>query len=854
MRRSMAENGFHEPKLTYALTQHPEDQLVDIAWKIESGPQAKTGKVAVSGESGLSHEEFLHYAKLKPDRPVNQDTGSRALTGVLQHYRKDQRLEAEVKLESQNYEPSRKAIDFGFSANRGPLVRVLVDGVTLREDRIRRLVPVYEEGTVDEDLLNEGNTRLQNYYQRLGYFDVKARHDPMPTAAEPVAGVVAASTKTVEIVYHVKLGAKHRVEKVSVTGAKYFAVSTLQERLSVRARDAFDRQGIYNQSLVNADVASLMAIYQNNGFSKVKVTPEIHDEDDAANGRTLSRKEAKQIDLTVTYKIEEGQQQRVHSVEIEGATKILTDKSVGQAPTALLQAMLNTAPGQPLSPESLAGDRETLVTYYLSKGFDQVHVELTQAVQPEDSSKVDVTFRIREGEQVFVRRVMITGLHYTRPSTIAHGVTLRAGVIRWTRRRSLTRSVIFTTWLCLTRSIQLFRTRLALIRARRCCCKRRRRGGGISVTVAALRYRTGTVNGTNNTNPNGNVGASPRGLIEISRINLFGRDQSASLRGTLGLLEQRVNLLYQYPRLMGNRNFGLSLSGGYNNSQDVVTYSASKLEVSARLTEHFYGEHELLSKANTLLYQVIFRRVKVNADSVQVPSVDIPLLSQAVRVGGPAFTWIRDTRDAPLDAHRGTYTSFQEFLSSSAFSSQADFNQVDVSNSSYYQIDHGRAVLARNTRYGQERAYGAPSDELIPLPERLYGGGANSHRGFGVNSAGPRDPQTGFPIGGAGTFINSTELRMPPPTLPVLGNTLSFVIFHDMGNVFTNASDIWESALRFRQQKPRRMPQLDARDAYGSGHVDGAAGDLHIQLFFACTGIGPAVPHAGGPDSCGLQL
>jgi outer membrane protein assembly factor BamA len=72
-------------------------------------------------------------------------------------------------------------------------------------------------------------------------------------------------------------------------------------------------------------------------------------------------------------------------------------------------------------------------------------------------------------------------------------------------------------------------------------------------------------------------------------------------------------------------------------------------------------------------------------------------------------------------------------------------------------------------------------------------------RGFGSNGAGPRDPETGFPIGGAGALINSTEMRLPPPTLPWLGNAVSFVLFHDMGNVFTNAGDAWASALRYSQ-------------------------------------------------------
>ena len=226
---------------------------------------------------------------------------------------------------------------------------------------------------------------------------------------------------------------------------------------------------------------------------------------------------------------------------------------------------------------------------------------------------------------------------------------------------------------------------------------------------------------------------------------------------------------------------------------------ASRLEIGTRLTEHFNSPSSHLSKANTLIYEYNFRRVKVQANSLQVYPGEIETLATAVRVAGPSLTWIRDTRDSPLDAHRGTYTSLQEFLSADVFGAQANFNRLDLSYSSYYGFNKGRFVVARNTRYGQERAFGSPQEELIPLPERLYAGGAASLRSFGSNQAGPRDPETGYPIGGAGALLNSTELRLPPPTLPLLGNTVSVVLFHDMGNVFTNAHDAWASIGRIHQ-------------------------------------------------------
>ncbi len=94
------------------------------------------------------------------------------------------------------------------------------------------------------------------------------------------------------------------------------------------------------------------------------------------------------------------------------------------------------------------------------------------------------------------------------------------------------------------------------------------------------------------------------------------------------------------------------------------------------------------------------------ASSLQVFPGEIQELATAVRVAGPGMTWVRDTRDSALDSHRGTYTSFQEFLSIKSLGAEAQFNRLDLTNSSFYGFDKGRYVLARNTRYGQVRAFG----------------------------------------------------------------------------------------------------------------------------------------------------
>ncbi len=89
------------------------------------------------------------------------------------------------------------------------------------------------------------------------------------------------------------------------------------------------------------------------------------------------------------------------------------------------------------------------------------------------------------------------------------------------------------------------------------------------------------------------------------------------------------------------------------------------------------------------------------------------------------------------------------------------------------------------------------------MPERFFGGGADSLRAFPYNQAGPRDTgaplipggpasgATGFPLGGNALFVNNIELRFP-----FIGENIQGVIFHDMGNVFSSVGKI---SFRFHQ-------------------------------------------------------
>ncbi len=145
------------------------------------------------------------------------------------------------------------------------------------------------------------------------------------------------------MLYTVRLGQRRRV-RPGLGGRKHLLrLPTLKALLSVHAADTFDRHGLYSQALVSADIGALQAVYQNNGFSKVKIVPETNTpetktaEMPPADLKALPAATGKSTPLTVVYRIEEGSQQRVGSLQIEGNAHV---------DTAKLLLQMNTAAGQ----------------------------------------------------------------------------------------------------------------------------------------------------------------------------------------------------------------------------------------------------------------------------------------------------------------------------------------------------------------------------------------------------------------------------------------------------------------------------------------------------------------------------
>jgi outer membrane protein assembly complex protein YaeT len=658
---------------------------------------------------------------------------------------------------------------------------------------------VYEEGAVDIDLLNEGAFNIKDYLQQKGYFDVTDK-----------VQLIGANTDNVTVQYDVVPGRPHRVMQVSIKGNKYFDTDTLEGMLRVKKGDAYQRSGRYSAQLVGDDVSAIENLYRGNGFSNVKVTSSVRDSDKGPNGQLL-----KAARIYVTFTVVEGPQQKFGTITLSG---------VAPEREAAVRSLLSSQTGQPFSYTTLTNDRDAVLGYYLADGFDHARVEIAEKVEANDKSRTDVTLTAHEGRQVSIDRVLLSGVVHTRPAIVESQLTVHAGTpldqaALLQTQRNLYNLALFsevnTAIQDPTGDAPSKNVLVQITEAKRWDVTY---GFGFEAQTGTPGITTGQTRGETAAQ-NGKAGVSPRVSLDVSRINLRGSQDSITLHTTYGLLEEVATLSFNNPQLFHHPNLTGSVSGGYSNVQNITTFASSTLQGDFRVTQK-------VKRADTFIYDFQYRRVSVNPDSLEITPNLIPQLSEPVTVGGPQLTYFHDTRDpSPLDAHKGQYFSLQEFIASSKFGSDTDFNRVDLQQSTYYTFGKKKYVFARNLRVGFENHSGANPNAVnaggqigvsstacsgallntnatcnaVPLPERLYAGGATSHRGFGINDAGPRDLTTGYPVGGSGVVVNTFELRLPPPTLPLVGDSISFVIFHDMGNVFEYPRYMFSSIRNFHQ-------------------------------------------------------
>jgi outer membrane protein insertion porin family len=744
LKQTLSDEGLYLARVSDQLSYVRQNQLVNITVVVTPGPRALLGKISLENQSKFSGEELLEHSKLDPGDPISSDRITNAVNRVQKFLTGKNFLTARVRAARGQYDAQRNMLPLTLEVDAGPEVRLTVEGAHVGGGELKKLIPVYQEGTVDPDLLEEGRRNLLDYFERKGYFNSHVEYQIRDEKAQ--------DRET--IVYDVQLGVKSRLVGVAFRGNNYFGSNLLAGRLNIQPA-SFLSPGKFSPNLLQSDVDSIRSIYQASGFQNVSVKDKVIDDYQGHPNH-----------LFVQFDIQEGPQTRVASLEIEGNHAIPSEE--------LLGVVASTA-GQPYSQASVADDRDNILALYYNRGFPNATFQYT--AKPAGDNRMALTYQITEGAQVLVHHVILLGYQHTRPGVIRRqvqispGQPLRESDIVSTQDRLYQLGIFNNVNIDTEDPTGAIPDKDVLIDTTEGDRYTIGYGGG------AEAQRAGSTTSATQTT----LKISPLVIFNLSRLNLFGRAQTASIRVRASTLEYTGLLSYQVPNLLTNPKFSLVLTGIADKEQNVNTFTGTRYEGTLEVVQNY-------SRGTSFLYRYTYRHVLVNASTLKINPEQIPLFSQPTRVSGFGFSWVRDRRDNPANPTSGSFNTADFAFYSDQLGSSANFGRVFFQNSTYTPFARV-LVFARSTRFGLEQPFSGTVDNNIPLPERFFAGGGNSLRGFGLNQAGPRDPVTGFPVGGLAELIFNQEVRFPMK-LPFVGNAVGGALFYDAGNVFSQLSNI----------------------------------------------------------------
>ncbi len=744
LKGALADDGLYQATLAVELDRVTNTRLVNVTVLVKSGRRARFGPITFINHSPFKAHELLKRTKLRSGQAVTAERISRGVDRLRKYLVKKNYLTARVDATRGEYEPQPNAVPLSIRVEAGPEVRLAVEGAHVGGKQLKKLIPIYQEGAVDPDLLEEGRRNLRNYFEGKGYFNSKVSF----LTREGEEG------KQERIVYVVERGTKSRLVRVIFKGNQYFSSELLASRLTIQPA-SFLSPGRFSPRLLEADVNSIRGIYLASGFRDASVKSKVVDD-----------YEGRKNNLLVEFLIDEGPQTKVESLAIHGNQAIPTDQ---------LLNVIGSTPGQPYSEANISNDRDNILALYYNSGFPDASFQY-QAKRV-GANRMGLNYTIHEGPQVIVKKVIVVGYRHTRPGVIRREVQIRQGQplreadIVSTQDRLYNLGIFNRVDIATENPNGGLEEKNVVINTREGDRYTIGYGGGVEA------QRIGSTTSATSTA----LEFSPLGIFDFSKLNMFGRAQTLSFKLRASTLQYRGLLSYQIPNLLTNHRFNLLVTGFADKTRNVNTFTGTTYEGSLQVLQNY-------ARGSTLLYRYTFRHVLVDASTLKINPEQIPLYSQPTRVSGFGLTWVRDHRNNPAEATKGSYNTADVSLYSTSLGSSASFLRVFVQNTTYTPFGH-IFVFARSTRFGVEEPFAGTVDNDIPLPERFFAGGGNSLRGFGLNQAGPRDPVTGFPVGGLAELIFNQEVRFPM-RLPFIGTALGGALFYDAGNVYSSFDKI----------------------------------------------------------------
>ncbi len=647
------------------------------------------------------------------------------------------------------------------------------------EEKLREeSVSIRLDSFIDPALIRRVEGIIRGMFAEKGYEFASVSH----TISE-----VAGGPKLVNLTFNLDEGPRVKVRNIDFIGNKAASDGKLERQMKSNKSEKLwswiTGGGTYQAGKFEEDADAILEHYRNEGYVMARVgQPELRYVDDSADRKT------RYVELRVP--VTEGERYRVGDFTFDGNTVI---KSEG------LQGVFRVKPGSYYSEKKIRKSLEKAREVYGSLGYYEFTAypdikprepasEDEQALAPQAPGPptIDVTMRVQEGKQYFVNRITFAGNTTTRDNVIRREIRLFEGGVFNTEAlkfsiKRLNQLGYFKQLEGAGKELQIDKTpgsdnqvdvKIKFEEQNR---NQLTFGAGVSQYegfFGQLSFQTANFMGRGETfTVSLQQGSRARNYqVGFSEPFLFDRPITVGTE----LHRQQIRYPYTYTQ----NNTGGSLTFGFavrSFSRAFTTYSYDSITI-ADLNQAFLGPPTITPENP----QYVVPPLGFEPSDPSTPGTGNPFYDDMLLLGSggrrtvskitPSF--VHNTVDNPIFPSAGRRLTASVDLAGPGGNTR--FIKPTLEGVYYRPLTRRMTVGAR----GQFIYVTAVGDNtILPIFERLFLGGEYSVRGFDIRTIGPRDPLTGYVIGGNTSILFNAEYLIQ------IAGPVRLVFFYDAGQV-----------------------------------------------------------------------
>ena len=268
--------------------------------------------------------------------------------------------------------------------------RVLFEGnKKVKDEQLATEVQSKPRGSLSRPMVQSDTARITEIYRRQGRYDVVVTPQ-----------IIEQPNNRVDLIFEITEGSKTGVSSIEFVGNS--AVSSYRLRDVIKTRESnilsfLQSADIYDPDRVEADRDLIRRYYLKNGYADVQVVAALTEYDPEKRG------------FFVTFKIEEGQQYRVASIDIQSNIR-------GLDPNAF-RPFLRLGVGSVYNGEAIEKSVEEITVEASRRGYAFASVR-PRGERNFQNATVSIVLVIEEGPRVYVERINIRGNTRTKDHVI----------------------------------------------------------------------------------------------------------------------------------------------------------------------------------------------------------------------------------------------------------------------------------------------------------------------------------------------------------------------------------------------------------------------------------------------------